>query len=107
MEKVYFDKEFYGSWTVKNLSDMYTFKYIDIKTNEEKSALMIWKRNVEHAENERVCVVELDGEEFYFIEKYNPDFSKFFIYSRDPWELERLMKEKNIVFVGETLGEKE
>ena len=103
MEKVYFDKEFYGSWTVKNLSDMYSFKYINIKTNEEKQAILIWKRNEEHGENERVCAVEVDGIEYYFIEKYSSDFSKFFIYSKEPWELEKLMKEKDIVFVGETL----
>lgn len=28
MEKVYFDKDFYGSWVVKDLSEFYDFKYI-------------------------------------------------------------------------------
>jgi len=72
MEKVYFDKEFYGSWVVKNLSDMYAFNYIDIRTNEEKSAILVWKRSPVHEEgvgdNERLCAVEFEGEEFFFIE---------------------------------------
>jgi len=108
MEKVYFDKEFYGSWVVKNLSDMYAFNYIDIRTNEEKSAILVWKRSPVHEEgvgdNERLCAVEFEGEEFFFIEKYDPEYSKFFIYAKDPWELERLCKEKNIVFVGEKIS---
>lgn len=108
MEKVYFDKEFYGSWVVKNLSDMYTFNYVNTLTNEEKSAILVWKRSPVHeegvGENERLCAVEFDGEEFFFIEKYDPEYGKFFIYSKDPLELERLFKEKNIAFVGESIN---
>jgi len=50
MEKVYFDKEFYGSWVVKNLSDMYTFNYVNTLTNEEKSTILVWKRSPVHEE---------------------------------------------------------
>lgn len=106
MEKVYFDKEFYGSWTVKNLSDMYSFKYVNTKTDEEKSAILTWKRNPHEegvGEEERLCSVEIDGEEFLFIEKYDSENSRLVIFSKNPWELERLLKEKNIIFVGETL----
>ena len=44
MNKVYFDKEFYGCWVVKELDDIYSFRYINKKTNEEFYEIISWKK---------------------------------------------------------------
>jgi len=108
MNKVYFDKEFYGCWVVKELDDIYTFKYINIKTNEEFNGILTWKKSVNNEDyglddNCRLYSLDLMDEEFLFYGKYIND--RFFIYSIDKDKLEKLFTEKDIAFVGSELVE--
>ncbi len=104
MEKVYFDPEFYGSWVVKDLSDIYTFNYVE--GDEEKIGIMTWKKG-EHdgiCEDDRIFGVDIYGDEFLFVLTYKPEFTKFLLNAKEPFELERLVNEKRIFFVGEKLN---
>lgn len=104
-QKVYFDKEHYGVWWVDETTDYYYFKAINVKTNEEKEYILSWSRNAEINDNAvRVYDVEIGiGEEakkYYFNFYYEGD--KYRIVERSPMELEKLLQEKGICFVGET-----
>ena len=35
MDKVYFNKDYYGCWWLKELTDIYSFKAVKFETNEE------------------------------------------------------------------------
>ena len=106
MNKVYFDKNFYGCWIVSDLDDIYTFKYINIKTNEEFNGILSWKKSVNNEDyalddNCRLYSVDLLDDEYLFYIKYVND--KFLVNSIDKDKLESLLNEKDIIFVGETL----
>ena len=108
MNKVYFDKIFYGCWVVKELDDFYTFKYINRKTNEEFYEILSWKKSINNEDyglddNSRLYSLELLGDELLFFGKYTD--GRFFIYSIDKDKLETLFKEKDIEFVGNELVE--
>jgi len=47
--------------------------------------------------------VELFGEEYLFVETYKD--GKFYLYAKDNMHLERLCRDHNAVFVGETRKE--
>lgn len=104
MKKVYFDVS-EESWVLDDLDEMYSFKYIDIMTNEESTGILTWIKGVDHVESgigedDRLYGVELNGEEYLFIETYEE--GKFYLYAKDNMHLERLVRDHNIVFVGET-----
>lgn len=104
MKKVYFDVS-EECWVLDDLDEMYSFKYIDIMTNEEKTGILTWLKGVDHEENgigedDRLYGVELNGEEYLFVETYEE--GKFYLYTKDNMHLERLVRDHNIVFVGET-----
>ena len=108
MNKVYFDKEFYGCWIVKELDDFYTFKYINRKTNEEFYEILSWKKSINNEDyglddNYRLYSVDLLNDEYLFYIKYVND--KFLVNSIDRDKLETLFKEKDISFVGSELVE--
>lgn len=103
--KVHFDKEHYGVWWVDETTDYYYFKAINIMTNEEKEYILSWSRNVEITDSAiRVYDVEFgigeDAKKYYFNFYYEGD--KYRVVARDPMELEKLLQETNICFVGET-----
>jgi hypothetical protein len=104
MKKVYFDVS-EESWVLDDLDDIYSFKYIDIMTNEESTGILTWLKVNDHTEigieeDDRLYGVELNGEEYLFIETYEE--GKFYLYAKDNMHLERLVRDHNIVFVGET-----
>ena len=104
MVKVYFDKENHGHWVVKSLEDYYYLKAVDFQTNEESNHILSWSRN--HSADlgekvDRVYDVEIDEEKYYFLFIGNGD--GWNIISEDSMKLERLLKDKNIFFTGETL----
>ena len=104
MKKVYFDVS-EKCWVLDDLDEMYSFKYIDIMTNEEKTGILTWLKGVDYEENgieedDRLYGVELNGEEYLFVETYEE--GKFYLYAKDNMHLERLVRDHNIVFVGET-----
>lgn len=106
MKKVYFDTES-KRWTLEDLDDMYSFKYINIITNEEHSAILSWHKTVDRdaigiGEDERLYGAEILGEEYLFVESYEE--GKFFLDSLDSFHLERLVRDHNFIFVGETLN---
>ena len=104
MKKVYFDKES-KRWMLDDLDEMYSFKYIHIMTNEESNAVLTWHKVTDHAEHgigeeERLYGADLNGEEYLFVERYEQ--GKFYLYAKDNMHLERLCRDHNLVFVGET-----
>lgn len=104
MKKVYFEVES-KSWVLDDLDEMYSFKYINIMTNEEKTGILTWVKGVDHTEmgigeEDRLYGVELFGEEYLFVETYKE--GKFYLYAKDNMHLERLCRDHNFVFVGET-----
>ena len=83
MEKVYFDKEFYGSWVVKDLSDIYDFKYIHRSDDVVRSTILSWTKDTEreaelknkfNSKNDvRLYVSDIDGRKIYFVLRYESD----------------------------------
>jgi len=90
MDKVYFNKDYYGCWWLKELTDIYSFKAVNFQTNEEVETILTWTRNVDLSEYDgkivRMYDVEIEGEKFYFLTS-----------------LEKLLNDKNLFFTGETL----
>jgi hypothetical protein len=106
MKKVYFDKD-EKRWMLEDLVDLYTFKYINIITNDEHDAILSWHKTVDReltdiAEDERLYGAEIMGEEYLFVESYSE--GKFFLDSKDRYHLERLVRDYNFIFVGEELN---
>ena len=105
MKKVFFDKE-KKSWVLNELDDMYSFKYINIMTNEENNSILTWIKCTNHseigiAEDDRLYGVDLNGEEYLFVETYKE--GQYYLYAKDNMQLERLVRDYNFVFVGETI----
>ena len=50
MDKVYFNKDYYGCWWLKELTDIYSFKAVNFQTNEEVETILTWTRNVDLSE---------------------------------------------------------
>jgi hypothetical protein len=102
MKKVYFDKD-QNSWFVDDLEDIYLFKSVNFETNEEKHEVISWSRNQDVPDGFiRVYDFELDGERYYFLFK-SVDY-RYQVISKDSMELERLLRDKNIFFAGETIN---
>jgi hypothetical protein len=104
MEKVYFDNEKYGKWVVKNLEDYYNFKAVNFETNEESNHILSWSRNynISDVSNniDRVYDVEINEEKYYFLFVNNGD--GWDVISEDSMKLEKLLRETNLFFAGET-----
>ena len=104
MKKVYFEVAS-KSWLIDDLDEIYSFKYIDIMTNEENTGILTWLKGIDHTEvgigeEDRLYGVELFDEEYLFVETYKE--GKFYLYAKDNIHLERLVRDHNITFVGET-----
>ena len=104
MKKVYFEVSS-KSWVLDDLDEIYSFKYIDIMTNEERNGILTWLKRNDHSEigigeEDRLYGVELFDEEYLFVETYKE--GKFYLYAKDNTHLERLVRDHNAVFVGET-----
>lgn len=104
MKKVYFEVDS-KKWILDDLDEMYSFKYIDIMTNEESTGILTWVKGINQietgiGEEDRLYGVELHGEEYLFVETYKE--GKFYLSAKDNMHLERLVRDHNIVFVGET-----
>ena len=103
MSKVYFDKEKYGIWVVDSLEDYYEFKAVDFQTNEESNHILSWSRNYnlkDDSKIDRVYDVEIDEVKYYFFFSKNGDV--WDVVSEDSMKLEKLLKDKNLFFVGDT-----
>ena len=105
MAKVYFDKEKYGMWIVENLEDYYEFKAVNFETNEESNHILSWSRNYDTSdmgENiDRIYDVEIDGEKYYFL--FINSGGGWDVISEDSIKLEKLLKDSNLFFTGETI----
>jgi hypothetical protein len=105
MEKVYFDDEKYGKWIVKDLEDYYNFKAVNFETNEESYHILSWSRNynISDVSNniDRVYDVEINGEKYYFL--FTPNDDGWDVISVDSMKLEKLLRETNLFFTGESL----
>jgi len=104
MKKVYFEADL-KSWVLDDLDEIYSFKYINIMTNEEKTGILTRHKVTDHeetgiGEEDRLYGVEIFGEEYLFVEKYRD--GKFYLYAKDDMQLERLCRDHDLVFVGET-----
>lgn len=105
MNKVYFNKDYYGCWWLKELTDIYSFKAINFETKEPVETILTWSRNIDLSEYDdsivRMYDVEIDGEKFYFLA--SPKNNEYLLESKDRLILEKLLNDKNIFFTGETL----
>lgn len=104
MAKVYFDKEKYGIWVVEDLEDYYEFKSVNFETNEESNHILSWSRNYDISDMDskidRVYDVEIDELKYYFL--FSKNENGWDVVSQDPLELEKLLRDKNIFFTGDT-----
>jgi hypothetical protein len=104
MAKVYFDKENHGHWVVESLEDYYSFKAVNFETNEESNQILSWSRNYDLKDHDskidRVYDVEIDREKYYFLFVNNGD--GWDVISEDSMKLEKLLRETNLFFTGET-----
>lgn len=104
MDKVYFNKDYYGCWWLKELTDIYSFKAVNFQTNEEVETILTWTRNVDLSEYDgivRMYDVEIEGEKYYFL--VSLEKGGYLLESKDKFSLEKLLNDKNIFFTGETL----
>jgi len=102
MNRVYFDSE-KKKWFVDELEDYYMFKAVDFQSNQESDHILSWTRNYPLDGMEdvvRVYDVEIDEIKYhFFVRPYDNIWS---VTSKDPMELEKLLKDKNLFFVGDT-----
>ena len=104
MDKVYFNKDYYGCWWLKELTDIYSFKAVNFQTNEEVETILTWTRNVDLSEYDgivRMYDVEIDDEKYYFL--VSLEKGGYLLESKDKFSLEKLLNDKNIFFVGDTI----
>ena len=105
MAKVYFDKEKYGIWVVEDLEDYYNFKAVNFETNEESNHILSWSRNYDLSDMnsgiDRVYDIEIDEEKYYFL--FTKNDNGWDVISEDSMKLEKLLRDKNIFFTGDTL----
>jgi len=103
MNKVYFSKaEDY--WFVSEPEDFYTFKSVNVETNEEVNQILSWTRgqNLEEYPNHiRMYDVEVEGVKCFFLMRKKGDH--YVLEILDTKDLENLVNKQNIFFVGETL----
>jgi len=104
MGKVYFDKEKHGIWVVEDLEDYYSFKAVNFETNEESNHILSWSRNYDLKDHDskidRVYDVEIDREKYYFLFVNNGD--GWDVISEDSMKLEKLLRETNLFFTGDS-----
>ena len=101
MDKVYFNKDYYGCWWLKELTDIYTFKAVNFQTNEQVETILTWTRNVDLSEYKdviRMYDVEIDDEKFYFL--VSQEKGGYLLESKDKMALEKLLNNKNLFFTG-------
>ena len=105
MNKVYFNKDYYGCWWLKELIDIYSFKAVNFQTNEEVETILTWTRNIDLSEYDKDVIrmydVEIDSEKYYFL--VSPKREGYLLETKDRYSLEKLLNDKNIFFTGETL----
>ena len=105
MDKVYFNKDYYGCWWLKELTDIYSFKSVNFETKEEVETILTWTRNIDLSEYDdsivRMYDVEIDGEKYYFLA--SSEKGGYLLESKDRLILEKLLNDKNIFFTGEAL----
>jgi hypothetical protein len=105
MDKVYFNKDYYGCWWLKELTDIYSFKAVDFQTNKEVETILTWTRNVDLSEYDndvvRMYDVEIEGQKFYFLA--STENKGYLLEAKDKFSLEKLLNDKNLFFTGETL----
>lgn len=104
MNKVYFNKQ-ENYWFVNEPEDFYSFKYVNIETNEESSQILSWTRGLgleEYPHHIRMYDVEIEEVKYLFLMRKQD--SIYIIESESPQQLEKLINNHNIFFVGETMN---
>lgn len=103
MNKVHFDTE-KKHWYVLDTEDFYSFKSVNCETNEEVKHILSWTRNVDlenYPHHIRMYDVEIEGVKYFFLMRKEND--QFLIESENPIELENLINNHKLFFVGETM----
>jgi hypothetical protein len=101
MNKVYFDSE-KKVWFVNEPEDFYSFKSVNYETNEEVKQILSWTRGVDlenYPNHIRMYDVEIEGVKYFFLMR--KDGIHYVIESENPIELESLINNHNIFFVGD------
>jgi len=101
MNKVYFNKE-ENYWFVNDTEDFYSFKCINIETNEESTQILSWTRgSLDNYPNHiRMYDVEINEVKYFFLMRAKG--VHYLLETEDPQQLENLINKQNIFFVGET-----
>ena len=104
MNKVYFDTE-KKVWFVNEPEELYLFKSVNQKTNEETNQIISWTRNKDlenYPHHIRMYDFEIDDQKIFFLMKLDGD--RYILESENPLDLETLLNDNDIFFVGETLS---
>lgn len=105
MNKVYFDSE-EKVWFVNEPEDFYSFKGVNYETNEEIKKILSWTRGVDfenYPNHIRMYDVEIDEIKYFFLMRRDEKSNRYIIESENPLELENLLNNHKIFFVGETM----
>lgn len=103
MNKVYFDSE-KKCWFVIDTEDFYSFKSVNCETKEEVKHILSWTRGVDlenYPHHIRMYDVEIEKKKYFFLMK--KEGTQFIIESENPLELENLVNNHKLFFVGETM----
>ena len=104
MKKVY-NNGTPNKWFLTEISDIYLFKYLDKKTNQEKDGILSWKKSIKNSEHgineeDRLYGIDIDDEEVLFVESYKE--GRFILQPKQDFILDLIENEKGIIFIGDS-----
>lgn len=106
MDKVYSKHEIQGCWWLKELTDIFYFKALNLITNQEEYYIFSWTRNCDLSKIPdnpvRRYDVEIDLVKYYFL--VFPVGDEWIVKPENSYEIEKISQEKNILFIGDTLN---
>lgn len=102
MDKVYSKKEFSGCWWLKQLTDIFYFKAVNITDNTSENYILSWTRNCDLSEFSdnpvRRYDIEIDNVRYYFLVYTYKD--EWILKPEDLYKFEKICQEKNLIFTG-------
>ena len=102
MEKVYCDEKNQKCWLVNDVDDIYSFKYKNIETGEEKTTVLTHTKPTDEKnliEDVKYYSLDFNDVEVIFYVKYED--GKIGLHCLDLEKLEELKNNEGIVFIGD------
>lgn len=104
MDKVYFRQDLPGCWWIKDLTDIFYFKTLNLLTNQEQDLILSWTRNCDLSELPggplRRYDVEIDSVKYFFL--VFPKDDGWIVRPENIFDIEQLGKDKNLLFKGDS-----